>query len=56
MENINNLPPQLAPSQPQSVQAKPIANAADETKKLVEMTPPAPVQMPDLGTKVDLKV
>lgn len=56
MENINNLPPQLTPSQSQSIPARPIANAADETKKLVEMTQSAPVQMPDLGTKVDLKV
>ena len=56
MENINNLPPQLTPREPQSVQAKPIANAADQTKKLVEMTQSAPVQIPNLGAKVDLKV
>jgi hypothetical protein len=55
MENINNLPPQLPPPG-QSVQARPIASANQETKKLVELTQDKPVEMPTPGSKVDLKV
>ncbi|HVZ80242.1 MAG TPA: hypothetical protein VHE12_05485 [bacterium] len=56
MENINNLPPQLTPRESQSIPAKPIEAAAQQTKQLAELGQEKPVQMPDLGTKVDLKV
>lgn len=56
MENINNLPPQLSPSNSQAVPARPIASANQETKKLVELGQEKPIETPNPGSKIDLKV